>query len=117
MAKKKKAAAKKTVAVHAARLGVRGGAMMAAGGRADDGPLPCPVATDPAMGDKTPGVMAWYREHEPEEYARRYANRVYPGVGDMVDKMRSREYELGPVSDFEDEEDEAVVVKPRVIMR
>ena len=68
------------------------------------------------MGDKTPAVMAWYREHEPVEYARRYGNnRVYPDVGEVVCAVRVRESERGPVSDFEDEEED-LAVKPRVIM-
>jgi hypothetical protein len=38
---------------------------------------PCPPG-DPAMGDKTPAVMAWYKEYHPEEYERRYAGRTVP---------------------------------------
>jgi hypothetical protein len=30
---------------------------------------------DPAMGDKTPAVVEWYRDNDPEEYHRRYAGR------------------------------------------
>lgn len=43
----------------------------------DDAPLdipPCPTA-DPRWGDKTPEVVEWYRNHDPEEYARRYEGR------------------------------------------
>jgi hypothetical protein len=133
MAKKKKASVKRAVAAagRAARAGRESGAVVVKeggsagvqrqGGVEDDerglvmyGPLPCPVATDPAMGDKTPAVMAWYREHRPEEFARRYGNRVFPGVGEMAGG-RGDDGERGPVSDFEEEEDE-VVMKPRVIM-
>ncbi|RBP37002.1 hypothetical protein DES53_115143 [Roseimicrobium gellanilyticum] len=79
------------------------------------GVLPCPVPTDPAMGDKTPEVMAWYREHRPEEFRRRYGNRVCPEVDDVVRcGVMGDDDAMGPVSDFED--DEVVVVKPRVIM-
>jgi hypothetical protein len=80
----------------------------------------CPVPTDPAMGDKTPGVMAWYRENRPEEYKRRYGNRVCPVVDDEAVRMRKGvgcafgDVERGPVSDFEEEDE--VMVKPRVIM-
>ena len=30
---------------------------------------------DPAFGDKTPAVVEWYRDNDPEEYKRRYAGR------------------------------------------
>jgi hypothetical protein len=30
---------------------------------------------DPAFGDKTPAVVEWYRDNDPEEYRRRYAGR------------------------------------------
>lgn len=40
----------------------------------DDATPPCP-AEDLRYGDKTPAVVAWYREHQPEEFERRYANR------------------------------------------
>ena len=33
----------------------------------------CPPC-DPAMGDKTPAVVEWYRDHAPEEFKRRYGN-------------------------------------------
>jgi hypothetical protein len=81
--------------------------------------LPCPIPTDPAMGDKTPEVMAWYREHRPEEFERRYGNRVCPEVDEVVGggvMENDDAAEGGPVSDFEEEDDERVVVKPRVIM-
>lgn len=92
-------------------------------GVSEVGVVPCPVLRDPAMGDKTPEVMAWYREYQPEEFKRRYGNRVCPEVGELVvgDGVRGSVCdgegdEGGPVSDFEDEDDEVVVVKPRVIM-
>ncbi|QIF01933.1 hypothetical protein [Roseimicrobium sp. ORNL1] len=84
--------------------------------------VPCPFPTDPAKGDKTPEVMAWYREYQPEEFKRRYGNRVCPEVDEgvmMVGRCGVRGAvgeDGGPVSDFEDEDDEVVVVKPRVIM-
>jgi hypothetical protein len=79
--------------------------------------LPCPVPRDPAMGDKTPEVMAWYKEYQPEEFMRRYGNRVCPEVDEGVGGgVMENDDEGGPVSDFEDEDDERVMVKPRVIM-
>ena len=30
---------------------------------------------DPSMGDKTPAVVEWYRDHAPEEFKRRYSGR------------------------------------------
>jgi hypothetical protein len=42
---------------------------------------------NPAFGDKTPAVVEWYRDNDPEEYKRRYAGRKThledrPGVAD-----------------------------------
>jgi hypothetical protein len=119
----------KTITKGKKRKGVGAVAKRPVGGRvahelqepADEvGELPCPVTADPAMGDKTPGVMAWYREYRPEEFKRRYGNRVCPDVDGAMGLRGGRgglgdEGDDGPVSDFEDEEDE-VVVKPRVIM-
>lgn len=51
--------------------------------------LPPPVAhkskppipeQDPLAGDKTPAVIAWYKEHDPAEYKRRYEGRKIPTV-------------------------------------
>lgn len=33
---------------------------------------------DPAMGDKTPAWMEWLKANNPQEYAKRYENRVTP---------------------------------------
>lgn len=33
---------------------------------------------DPLAGDKTPAVVDWYKQYEPEEYQRRYAGRKIP---------------------------------------
>lgn len=73
-------------------------------------PVTCPFPADPAMGDKDPAVMEWYQEHAPEEYARRYANRITPHSGGV----RHERIERGPVSDFEDETE--AMKKPTVIM-
>jgi hypothetical protein len=35
----------------------------------------CPVPRDPTLGDRTPAVIEWYRENDPEEYQRRYVAR------------------------------------------
>jgi len=35
----------------------------------------CPVPRDPTLGDKTPAVIDWFRENDPEEYERRYVSR------------------------------------------
>lgn len=40
---------------------------------ASDAP-PCPPF-DPRYGDKTPEVVDWYRQHQPDEYVTRYTNR------------------------------------------
>lgn len=40
---------------------------------------PCPPM-DHRYGDKTPAVVAWYREHKPDEYATKYAGRKVGGV-------------------------------------
>lgn len=40
-----------------------------------DGDIPPYPPEDLRYGDKTPEVVAWYREHHPDEFARRYANR------------------------------------------
>lgn len=32
---------------------------------------------DKMLGDKTPEVIEWYREYQPEEYAKRYAGRKF----------------------------------------
>lgn len=37
-------------------------------------PGECP-AQDPSLGDKTPAVVEWYRDNQPEEFARRYHGR------------------------------------------
>jgi hypothetical protein len=35
----------------------------------------CPIPPDPLMGDKTPAIVEWYQENDPEEYKRRYKER------------------------------------------
>lgn len=89
-------------------------------------PAICPIPTDPAMGDKTPEVMDWYREHAPEEYTIRYSNRVTPHqrggrhIAQPVDRFTKTVFDpkLGkevPISDFEDEAEP--MKKPHVIMQ
>lgn len=39
-------------------------------------PVPPPPPTDPRLGDKTPAFVEWVRDHDPEEFARRYAGRT-----------------------------------------
>jgi hypothetical protein len=73
-------------------------------------PLTCPFPGHPSMGDKDPEVVAWYRDNAPEEFERRYANRV---ICHQMFPAPSR-VERGPVSDFDDEPDE--LKKPKVIM-
>lgn len=75
----------------------------------ETGEIICPIPADPAMGDKDPEVMAWYRDNAPEEFVRRYANRI------ATLQLPEPRAERGPVSDFEDEADE--VKKPTVIMQ
>jgi hypothetical protein len=69
----------------------------------------CPFPGDPSMGDKDPEVVAWYRDNAPEEYARRYANRIIPK------DLPPPPVESGPPKDFEDEEEP--VKKLNVIMQ
>lgn len=38
--------------------------------------LPPMPPVDPRYGDKTPELVAWYRENDPKEFERRYAGRV-----------------------------------------
>jgi hypothetical protein len=72
-------------------------------------PPVCPFPGDPSMGDKDPEVVAWYRDNAPEEYARRYANRIIP------QHLPEPPIESGPPKDFDDEEEP--VKKPNVIMQ
>jgi hypothetical protein len=37
--------------------------------------IPEPPPMDPALGDKTPAYMEWYRQHHPDEYERKYRGR------------------------------------------
>jgi hypothetical protein len=69
----------------------------------------CPFPGDPSMGDKDPEVVAWYRDNAPEEYARRYANRIIP------QHLPEPPIESGPPKDFDDEEEP--VKRPNVIMQ
>lgn len=34
-----------------------------------------PPEQDPMLGDKTPEFVEWLRDHDPEEFARRYKDR------------------------------------------
>ena len=36
---------------------------------------PQPPAMDPQAGDKTPAYVEWLRDHNPQEFERRYKNR------------------------------------------
>jgi hypothetical protein len=71
----------------------------------------CPLPGDPSMGDKTPAVMDWYREHAPEEYARRYGNRVTPHSSG--ERQVIRQDLAGPDPALENEEEPER--KPKVI--
>jgi hypothetical protein len=71
----------------------------------------CPVPRDPAMGDKTPAVMDWYHEHAPDEYARRYGNRVTPHS--TGERQVIRQDLTGPDPTLENEEEPER--KPKVI--
>lgn len=70
-----------------------------------------PPPSDPAMGDKTPEVMEWYRLHQPEEYVRRYENRVTPHSAGVRQVTRRED---GPPTDFEDEDGKPR--KPKVLI-
>jgi len=56
-----------------------------------EAPLPFhPMALeDPALGDKTPAVVEWYRDHAPEEYRRRYSGRKTH----LEDRRKERAYQ------------------------
>jgi hypothetical protein len=75
--------------------------------RVETGEPTCPFPGDPSMGDKDPEVVAWYRDNAPEEFARRYANRIVP------QSLPEPRIESGPPRDFDDEEEP--VKKPNVI--
>lgn len=67
---------------------------------------PCPPS-HPAMGDKTPEVIAWFKaNHSEAEFEKRYGNRVIPELGDSTENQER---------DLPEEEEEANVKTPQVI--
>ncbi len=68
---------------------------------------PCPPS-DPSMGDKTPAVIAWCREHMPKaEFDAKYYNRVVPEDDEIFHDSQPT---FPPEDDEEDE-----IKKPKVI--
>jgi len=77
---------------------------------ADDGKIPRPPAKHPAMGDKTPEYVAWFKDHAtPEEIATRYPdNRRAPAtVAEFVkaesklqDKLPGEKKDTNKENDF-----------------
>jgi hypothetical protein len=79
---------------------------------ADDGKIPSPPAKHPAMGDKTPEYVAWFKAHAtPEEIAKRYPeNRRVPASiaefakaqAKIYDKLPGEKKDTGKENDFND---------------
>jgi hypothetical protein len=79
---------------------------------ADDGKIPTPPAKHPAMGDKTPEYVAWFKAHAtPEEIAKRYPdNRRIPAStaefakaqAKIYDKLPGEKKDTGKENDFTD---------------
>ncbi len=79
---------------------------------ADDGKIPKPPAKHPAMGDKTPEYVAWFKTHAtPEEIAKRYPDnrRVPASIAEFAkaqakiyDKLPGEKKDTGKENDFTD---------------
>lgn len=79
---------------------------------ADEGKIPQPPAKHPAMGDKTPEFVTWFRTHAtPEEFAARYPeNRRLPGShsawkeaqAKITGKLPGEKKDTGKENDFTD---------------
>jgi hypothetical protein len=79
---------------------------------ADDGKIPKPPAKHPAMGDKTPEYVAWFKSRAtPEEIAKRYPDnrRVPASVAEFAkaqakiyDKLPGEKKDTGKENDFTD---------------
>lgn len=79
---------------------------------ADDGRIPQPPVKHPAMGDKTPEFVTWFRTHAtPEEFAARYPdNRRLPGShavwkeaqAKITGKLPGEKKDTGKENDFTD---------------
>jgi len=79
---------------------------------ADDGNIPKPPAKHPAMGDKTPEYVAWFKAHAtPEEIAKRYPDnrRVPASIAEFAkaqakiyDKLPGEKKDTGKENDFTD---------------
>jgi hypothetical protein len=79
---------------------------------ADDGKIPKPPAKHPAMGDKTPEYVAWFKAHAtPEEIAKRYPDnrRVPASIAEfskaqakIYDKLPGEKKDTGKENDFTD---------------
>jgi len=79
---------------------------------ADEGKIPRPPAKHPAMGDKTPEYVAWFKDHAtPEEIAVRYPdNRRIPATvsefakaeAKLQDKLKGEKKDTNKENDFTD---------------
>lgn len=79
---------------------------------ADEGKIPTPPAKHPAMGDKTPEYVAWFKANAtPEEIAKRYPeNRRVPASiaefakaqAKIYDKLPGEKKDTGKENDFTD---------------
>lgn len=79
---------------------------------ADEGKIPPPPAKHPAMGDKTPEYVAWFKTHAtPEEIANRYPDnrRVPASIAEFAkaqakiyDKLPGEKKDTGKENDFAD---------------